>query len=56
MVMIMKKEEKNINIKYTFKDSLKELVPYVAIILVVVLIRTFLFTHIDYITRITFNQ
>lgn len=46
MVMNMRKEENIIEKKHTFKDSIKELVPYVVIILIVVLIRTFLFTPI----------
>lgn len=40
----MKKEE--IKKEHTFKDSLRELIPYAVIILIVVLIRTFLFTPI----------
>ena len=42
----MKKDDKVIEKKHTFKDSIRELVPYVVIILVVVLIRTFLFTPV----------
>ena len=34
------------NKRHTYKDSLKELIPYAIIILVVVLIRTFLITPI----------
>lgn len=40
------KEIKDINKKHTIKDSLKELIPYVIVILAVVLIRTFLVTPI----------
>ena len=40
------KEIKELNKKHTIKDSLKELIPYVIVILVVVLIRTFLITPI----------
>ncbi len=42
----MEKNDKDINKKHTIKDSLKELIPYVVVILVVVLIRTFLITPI----------
>lgn len=42
---IMKKEN-NIEKKHTYKDSLKELIPYAIIIITVVLIRTFLITPI----------
>ncbi len=40
------KDVKELNEKHTIKDSLKELIPYIVIILVVVLIRTFLVTPI----------
>lgn len=40
------KEMKDINKKHTIKDTLKELIPYAVVILVVVLIRTFLVTPI----------
>lgn len=42
---IMEKEEK-IQKKHTFKDSIKELIPYAIIIIIVVLIRTFIVTPI----------
>ena len=45
----MEKNDKEIvklNTKHTFKDSLKELIPYAVVIIVVVLIRTFLVTPI----------
>ena len=38
--------EKNSDYKHTYKDSLRELVPYIFIILTVVLIRTFVMTPI----------
>ena len=40
------KEIKDINKKHTIKDTFRELIPYVVVILVVVLIRTFLVTPI----------
>ena len=39
-------KNENIEKKHTIKDSLKELMPYVFVILSVVLIRTYLFTPI----------
>ena len=42
----MKKDSKNIEKVHTYKDSLRELIPYALVIIVVVLIRTFIATPI----------